>query len=129
MTVEGKLAQVLGDIPALGGRVFPVGVVADEEQSPLAVYRFTGYAMDRDLSGAIVFHHDRVQIDIWGSSYDEVSDIQHQAERALSALVQVDLGDGRWLHGVELGGNASDAVDTVRDEVRRCIVCTLTWSD
>lgn len=128
MTVEQAIAGAIGSVTALGGRVYPVGLVADDVPSPLAVYRFTSYELDQDLDGSTAFHRDSVQIDLWGPDYAQLSEIQLAVQEALAALVQVPLDGGHWLESVELGGRAADAVDTVRDELRRCVAATLIWS-
>jgi hypothetical protein len=91
------------------------------------VYRFLKTDTVADLSGAVQMRSDVVQVDFWGDSYDQLWEIEEQAQARLCELVQCEAGE-HWIDHVEIGGAAaSDAVDYTRDEIRRPLVFTITW--
>ena len=116
-------------VEALREKVFPAGTIIDEDGLPCAVYSLGPRTAECDLRGVVHHYNDVVDVDLLGSSYDELYSIAQEVTDAFRSKANQATEFGEYVFGVAVTVPERDAADLELGLMRRVLRVSIDWCE
>lgn len=116
----------LESVQTLAGAVYPTTVNIDDISGAFVVYTYKDRTPVKDLSGDVHHYVENLLLDFLGENYDELHELYHQAEAALT-VSNLDTGDGEYIFSVTCASTEPDKFSPETHLLRRTMQVTIRW--